>query len=128
MGSSLKSALPAPYSAAGPLDYEWLEAEVACSSMSDRSKVLFGTVAAGVRSGSCSLLQGTSAAAPFVARQLAEAFVTEDDGPVKRAARENYRTLLAGEYGGNDAERRARLGDVLVAPHRQPGVDVKLLV
>jgi hypothetical protein len=47
---------------------------------------------------------------------------------VERAARENYRPLLAGEYGGNDAERRARLGDVLVPPHWQPGVDVKLLV
>jgi hypothetical protein len=96
--------------------------------MSDRSKVLRGTVAAGVGSGSLSFVQGTSSAAPFVARQLAEAFVTEKDGRVKKAERKNYRPLLAGEYGGNEAERRARLGEVLVPPHRQPGVDVDLLV
>jgi hypothetical protein len=96
--------------------------------MSDRSKVLPGTVAAGVRSGSLSFLQGTSAAVPFVARQLMKAFVTEKDGPVEKAARDNYRPLLAGEYGGNEVERRARLGTVLVPPHWQPGVEVKLLV
>jgi hypothetical protein len=128
LGSSLRYARPSPYSCAGTLDYGWPEAEVACSSMSDRSKVLPGTVAAGVRSGSLSFLNGTSVAAPFVARQLMTAFITEKDGPVEKAARENYRPLLAGEYGGNDAERRARLGEVLVPPHRQPGVDVDLLV
>jgi hypothetical protein len=128
LGSSLRHARPSSYSCAGALDYGWPEAEVACSSMSDRSKVLPGTVAAGVRSGSLSFLQGTSVAAPFVARQLVTAFVNEHDGVVEKAARENYRPLLAGEYGGNDAERRARLGEVLVPPHRQPGVDVDLLV
>lgn len=127
LGSSLRHARPSSYSCAGTLDYGWPEAEVACSSMSDRSKVLPGTVAAGVRSGSLSFLQGTSVAAPFVARQLMTAFVTEKDGPVEKAARENYRPLLAGEYGGNNAERRARLGEVLVPPHLQPGVDVDLL-
>jgi Subtilase family len=124
--SSLRYARPSSYSCAGTLDYGWPETEVACSSMSDRSKVLPGTVAAGVRSGSLSFVQGTSAAAPFVARQLAEAFVTEEDGRVKKAERENYRPLLAGEYAGNEAERRARLGEVLVPPHRQPGVGADL--
>jgi hypothetical protein len=128
LGSSLRYARPSSYSCAGILDYGWPEAEVACSSMADRSKILPGTVAAGVRSGSLSFLQGTSTAAPFVARQLVTAFVTEKDGAVERAARENYRPLLAGEYGGNEAERRARLGEVLVPPHRQPGVDVDLLL
>jgi hypothetical protein len=126
LGSSLARARPARYSSAGTLKPDWIDKTVDCSSMSDRSRALPGTISAGVRSGSLSLIQGTSTAAPFVARQLATVFVTADDYRVAAAARENYRPLLAGEYGGSEAERRARLGAVLIPPHRQPGVDVDL--
>ncbi|MEA2898875.1 MAG: hypothetical protein QOJ84_4490 [Bradyrhizobium sp.] len=128
LGSSLARAQPARYSSAGTLKPDWIDKTVDCSSMSDRSRALPGTISAGVRSGSLSLVQGTSAAAPLVARQLATVFVTADDDCVAAAAGDNYRPLLTGEPSGIEAERRARLGTVLVPPHRQPGVDVDLLV
>lgn len=129
LGSSLACARPSRYSAAGVSDEEnWPGRQVDCSSMADRSRVLPGTIAAGVRSGSLSFVQGTSSAAPFVARQLAETFVTAEDDRVEQAAKENYRPLLVGEPGGSDATRKTRLGTVLVRPHWQPGIDVKLLV
>jgi hypothetical protein len=127
LGSSLACAQPARYSSAGTLKPDWIDKTVDCSSMSDRSRVLPGTISAGVRSGSLSLIQGTSTAAPFVARQLATVFVTADDDCVAAAAGENYLPLLTGEPSGDEAERRARLGAVLVPPHRQPGMDVDLL-
>jgi hypothetical protein len=124
LGSSLKDARPAHYSSAGTLERGWPAAKVACSSMSDRSGVLAGTVAAGVRSGALSFVQGTSAAAPFVARQLATAFVTADDACVEEAASENYRPLLSG-YRPTEtcALTKARLGVVRVPPHWQPGIE-----
>jgi hypothetical protein len=72
LGSKLKHARPSLYSSAGTLACEgveeqesaWPEKQVECSSMADRSRALPGTIAAGVRSGSLSLVQGTSAAAP----------------------------------------------------------------
>jgi len=129
LGSNLGKARPARYSGAGALEPGWPEAKVACSSMSDRSRVLPGTIAAGVRSGALSLVQGTSTAAPFVARQLAAAFVTADDGHVESAAAENYRSLLSGHSDpleGDDLTKD-RLGTVRVPPHWQPGLDVDLL-
>jgi hypothetical protein len=132
LGSSLKEARPARYSSAGTLEPGWPEAKVACSSISDRSRVLPGTVAAGVRSGALSLVQGTSVAAPFVARRLATVFVTADDERVKDAERENYLSLLpdscepsghAETASGNEDLTAARLGAVRVAPHRQPGIE-----
>jgi hypothetical protein len=128
LGSSLARAQPARYSSAGTLKPDWIDKTVDCSSMSDRSRALPGTIAAGVRSGSLSLIQGTSTAAPFVARQLATVFVTADDDRVAAAAGKNYLPLLTGEPSGNNDVRKARLGTVLVPPHRQPGVDVDLLV
>lgn len=128
LGSSLAFARPARYSSAGTHESDWPGKQVGCSSMSDRSRVLPGTVAAGVRSGSLSFVQGTSSAAPFVARQLATVFVKADDDDVAAAAGENYLPLLTGEPSGSDTERRARLGAVLVPPHWQPGVDVDLLI
>ncbi|MHC2282130.1 hypothetical protein ACVME8_008773 [Bradyrhizobium diazoefficiens] len=123
--SSRDEALAALYSSAGCLHSGWPDAGVACSSMSDRSRVLRGTIAAGVRSGAVSIVQGTSTAAPFVVRQLATIFVTADDDVVERASEKNYLPLLSdlfGETTGDDATV-ARLGTVRVPPHRQPGVD-----
>jgi hypothetical protein len=96
--------------------------------MSDRSQVVCGTVAAGVRSGSRSIFRGTSMAAPFVARQLATAFVSASDGDVRRAEGENYLALLH-RYELSDRRRKTRqekdrqdrLGKILVPPHWQPG-------
>ncbi|HEV7879393.1 hypothetical protein [Bradyrhizobium sp.] len=135
LGSTLSQARPALYSSAGTLDPGWPEAKVACSSMSDRSRVLTGTIAAGVRSGSLSYVQGTSNAAPFVARRLAAIFVDAENGEVKAAEDDNYRPLLSGycdpkasRHGPNaDDLATARLGIVRVAPHWQPGIEVELL-
>ena len=103
---NLERVRPSWYSSAGTVECGWPEAQVACSSMSDRSRVLIGTIAAGVRSGSRSLLDGTSVAAPSVTRQLAEIFTTAVEGTVTQAGPGNYRSLLdsywpkAGEGGG----------------------------
>lgn len=69
-GYRSKEGRPAPYSAGGPL-------AAACRSgpdalaVSDRSHVLPGVLAAGTRSGSVVAMNGTSAAAPQVARLIA---------------------------------------------------------
>jgi hypothetical protein len=119
--SSLKRARPSRYSSAGwPYNKE---KQVDCSSMSDRSRVLPGTIAAGVRSGSLSFVQGTSAAAPFVARQLATIFTTADDQTVAGAEYGNYLSLLRGYWDTGENLTRARLGAVRVPPHWQPGID-----
>jgi hypothetical protein len=137
-GSGLEHARPARYSSAGEITSTSPGQRVDCSSMSDRSDILAGTAAAGVRSGSRSVLRGTSVAAPFVARQLAEAFVIVDEATVAQAEADNYRTLLAGfrqapDQPGTNADRdsctnddeldRARLGSVRVPPHWQPGIE-----
>jgi hypothetical protein len=141
LGSSLACARPAPYSAAGTLPLDSINVD--CSSMSDRSRVLPGTLSAGVRSGSRSFVQGTSAAAPFVARQLAETFVTAEESVVQGqpAKDSNYLSLLCGYRpetaeqpnppGSDDPRSRkddpdlikARLGAVLVPPYWQPGIE-----
>jgi hypothetical protein len=134
LGSPLDDARPVAYSSASTLDFGWPMQKVACSSMSDRSKALPFTVSAGTRSGSRSLLQGTSAAAPFVARRLAEAFVIANDEHVQRTERKNYRLLLVSDARRSgrqlalrrtkvDKEKRGRFGRFRVAPHRQPGVE-----
>src|SRR5205085_564467 len=99
LGSSLACARPARYSSAGVLPEQdaaevpdappcpaarpdadaWPNKHVNASSMSDRSRALPGTIAAGVRSGTLSFVQGTSTAAPFVARKIAEIFATADE-------------------------------------------------
>jgi hypothetical protein len=124
LASGLKHARPSRYSSAGPVEPGWLRRGVDCSSMSDRSRALPGTIATGVRSGSRSLLLGTSAAAPFVARQLVEIFTTARDTDVQHAEPENYRPLLRGykDSGGHDPLIKARLGRVRVPPHWQPGI------
>jgi hypothetical protein len=121
LGSDPAHALPARYSSEGSLASGWPAARVSCSDMSDRTRVLAGTVAAGVRSGARSLLQGTSAAAPLVARQLATLFVKKSDKQIEQAAPENYRPLLA-PYGGKPVPK-PRLGTVRVPAQGQPGID-----
>ena len=140
LGSSLACARPARYSSAGTLKPDWIDKTVDCSSMSDRSRVLPGTISAGVRSGSLSLIQGTSTAAPIVARQLVETFVTAEESVVQQAQENNYLSLLCGYepetgkpasvLGGNSCRCKdnpelikARLGAVLVPPYRQPGIE-----
>jgi hypothetical protein len=131
--SSLACAHPARYSAAGPRKYTEINDKVDCSSMSDRSRVLPGTISSGVRSGSRSFLQGTSAAAPFVARRLVEVFAKEDSVPPEPG--DNYLSWLryppdAGEDLGcrkDDPKLvKARLGSVLVRPYRQPGISDRI--
>jgi hypothetical protein len=69
-------------------------------------------------------MQGTSMAAPFVARQLAATFVSASDQDVAQAEGENYRTLLRGhELDPGLSLEKDRLGRVLVAPHWQPGIE-----
>jgi len=136
-GSTLEEARPSLYSSAGSLETGWPDAQVACSSMSDRSRVLRGTIAAGVRSGSLSRVHGTSVAAPFVARQLATIFTTASERKVKDAEADNYRSLLCGyppkakKRGSKETDQEkqanARLGALRVSPHWQPGLDVGLL-
>ena len=88
--------------------------------MSDRSRVLPGTVAAGVRSGSQSLVQGTSSAAPFVARHLAEAFVAAEEQIVQQAQANNYLSLLCSyEPATGKQESLASDND---QSHWQPGI------
>jgi hypothetical protein len=170
LGSGLSSspacARPARYSSAGVLPEEeagelidpvpcpdpraylspWPDKRVNASSMSERSRVLPGTIAAGVRSGSLSLVQGTSSAAPFVARRLAERFVDASEMEVDDAATGNYRGLLekycavaahpapgsdtlaphgapAPSCAQEDSLTRARLGKVRVPLHWQPSVE-----
>src|SRR4051794_18319207 len=123
--SSLDRARPVFYSCAGTENAPSSEAHIACSSMSDRTQVLAGTVGAGTRSGSRSVMQGTSMAAPFVARQLAEAFVTASDTAVEGARAENYLSLLSGTptpLGPGGVRMKDRLGTLLVLPHRQAGI------
>ncbi|WP_315766896.1 MULTISPECIES: hypothetical protein [unclassified Bradyrhizobium] len=125
LASSLNYARPSRYSSAGSPDQASApQKEVDCSSMSDRSRALPGTIAAGVRSGSRSIVQGTSVAAPFVARQLAETFTIAHDIDVRRAEPENYLPLLHDKYpAAHDPGISARLGKVRVPPHWQPGVE-----
>lgn len=112
---------PARYSSAGTGKTSWPDKAVGASSLSDRSDILPGTIAAGTRSGALSLVQGTSTAAPSVARALVEAFRITDDQAIKQAESENYLSLLNSSHSPGKANE-VRLGAYRVAPHRQPGV------
>lgn len=68
-------------------------------------------------------MQGTSAAAPFVARQLAETFVTATNEDVEKAKYTNYQSLLEGFRPDPKKDPlKVRLGAVRVEPHWQPGL------
>jgi hypothetical protein len=66
---------------------------VDASAPTDRSPALTGIVSAGTRTGSYIALQGTSSAAPQVARELALAFLSTP--PAAGPAPDNYRSALA---------------------------------
>ena len=68
---------PAKYSAGGPVEPKYGSTQAGRNgpealSVSDDSKVLWGTLAAGTRSGSVVAMDGTSVAAPLVTRWIAE--------------------------------------------------------
>jgi len=79
LGSSLARAQPARYSSAGTLKPDWIDKTVDCSSMSDRSRACRARSRPACAVDRSRSLQGTSTAAPFVARQLAETFVTAEE-------------------------------------------------
>jgi hypothetical protein len=69
IGSSQEVAL---YSSAGQTSVQpGLAGSVTCAAMSDDSHVLSGQMSAGLRSGSCARIRGTSGASPHVARAMA---------------------------------------------------------
>lgn len=107
---------PAEYSSAGSLNERGMfPNNVSCSAPSDRSKELPGVVGAGTRSGSYATLSGTSAAAPFVARQIAEAFLTKTPQEISNAKASNYVDLLEGiNVDPGKVMLTARLGKKIV--------------
>lgn len=117
-------AVAAHYSSAGPMvEDPQCHAQVDCASLTDRSSVLAGTIAAGTRSGAMSFLQGTSAAAPFVARRLAAAFAVAAEKDLAAAEEDNYLALLEGGFQTDEtcAIDGTRLGRIVIEPHWQPG-------
>ncbi len=78
----------ARYSSAGPL----VGRGVDVSAPTDRSPALTGIVSTGSRTGSFVALQGTSSAAPQIARELALAFLATP--PAAGPAPDNYRAAL----------------------------------
>ncbi len=121
-GENVKRSIPSVYSSAGPINSATAGEKVDCSSLSDRSTILPGTIAAGTRSGVVSQLQGTSAAAPTVTRQLAAAFVTNSDDDIKKTENENYLRLLECLEVPDDDPLVTRLGKCKIIPERQPGM------
>jgi hypothetical protein len=87
------------------------DAKVLCSAASDRADALQGIRGPGTRSGSYFALDGTSAAAPIVARQLVRAF-QKNPAAGRRGAKDNYVSLLPGTPPRQ--ERRTRLGMKMV--------------
>ena len=116
-----ENTVPAFYSSAGVLPWtpdpgnQNYNSHVNCSALSERGPALAGTIAAGARSGSLSMLRGTSAAAPFVARMLVEEFRWADNKSIRDTVSEHYLGLLEATSTGNrDNQIRARLGKVMV--------------
>lgn len=103
------------YSSAGKVDLAAPVGAVDCTAPADRSNINLGIIAAGTRSGSYALVQGTSVAAPLVARRLSEAFATASDVAVKNAEAKNYLPIVEKcELANQNPEERARLGRYLV--------------
>ena len=105
----------ARYSSAGPLAGRGVDV----SAPTDRSPAVTGIVSTGTRTGSFVALQGTSSAAPQIARELAAAFLAAPPAP--GAAPDNYAAALAarpnvvgvpvtGPDCGPGPKGRARLG------------------
>ncbi|MCX2721320.1 S8 family serine peptidase [Roseibium salinum] len=107
--------VPSGYSSAGKVGFGNAVGTVDCTARADRSNILPGRIAAGTRSGSYAMVQGTSVAAPLVARRIAEAFATSPDDKVRAAEKDNYLSLLDTILLQTDSEEdRARLGRCLV--------------
>ncbi|WP_434053123.1 MAG: S8 family serine peptidase [Roseibium sp.] len=88
---------------------------VDCAAPADRSNISPGIVAAGTRSSSYASVQGTSVAAPLVARRMSEAFATRSDADVKNAEAENYIPILKKlELPSLNDDERARFGRYLI--------------
>ncbi len=128
----IDKGFPSSFSSAGKPG-EIADPQVDCSALADRSNALPGTIAAGTRSGSFSQLQGTSAAAPFVACAIAEAFTIATNDQVCEATDTNYLELITGTLAGlntnyvgvtqdNDPDgkniliAKARLGEFMIIP------------
>ncbi len=79
----------ARYSSAGPVTGRGVDA----SAATDRSPALTGIVSHGTRTGCVVALQGTSSAAPQIARELAAGFLTNPPAPGLSTS--NYATTLA---------------------------------
>ncbi|WP_420336045.1 hypothetical protein [Roseibium sp.] len=103
------------FSSAGKPGAECAVGSVDCMARGDRSNINPGMIAAGTRSGSYAVVQGTSVAAPLVAKRLSEAFATCSDAEIKDAEADNYLPILKKlELPGLSDEDRARLGDFLI--------------
>ncbi|WP_029063914.1 S8 family serine peptidase [Labrenzia sp. DG1229] len=88
---------------------------VDCTARADRSNIVPGIVGAGTRSGSYSSVQGTSVAAPLVARRLSEAFSRCSDQEIKTAEKDNYLPIVQSiALSDQSVEGRTRLGEFLV--------------
>ncbi|MGV8986567.1 MAG: hypothetical protein ACOH2H_09810 [Cypionkella sp.] len=83
----------ARYSSAGPLIGRGADV----SAPTDRSPACTGVVSAGTRTGCFVALQGTSSAAPQIARELAAAFL--ESPPAPGPAPDNYAAALAARPG-----------------------------
>jgi hypothetical protein len=103
-----RSRKPAEYSAGGPLAHRWPRRGPDAIAVSDESRVLRGVLAAGTRSGSVVALNGTSVAAPQVARIKAD----EVAGSGRARAPEHPSDEEIERTGGERIERlrRARVG------------------
>ncbi|WP_299815773.1 S8 family serine peptidase [uncultured Roseibium sp.] len=107
--------IPSHYSSAGKVSPDNPVGTVDCTAQSDRSSVLPGMIGAGTRSGSYAVVQGTSVAAPLVARRLSEAFAISSQEEVAKAEEDNYLPLLKKvDLPGGDKEIYARLGGSLI--------------
>ncbi|POF28242.1 S8 family serine peptidase [Roseibium marinum] len=110
-----KKPVPTSYSSSGKVSADNPVGTVDCTAQADRSNVLPGMIGAGTRSGSYAVVQGTSVAAPLVARRLSEAFATCSPEEVEKAGKKNYLPLLKKiRLPDNDKEACARLGNFLI--------------
>ncbi|KZM51900.1 hypothetical protein OA90_00925 [Labrenzia sp. OB1] len=107
--------VPSHYSSSGKVSEDNPVGTVDCTAQSDRSSVLPGMIGAGTRSGSYAVVQGTSVAAPLVARRLSEAFAISSQEEVGKAEKGNYLSLLKKvDLPEGDGKIFARLGRYLI--------------
>lgn len=111
----VEKPIASTFSAAGKIGSAGSVGKVDCTAPADRSSINPGIIGAGTRSGSYVMVQGTSVAAPLVARRLAEAFASRSEDEVRNAEADNYLSIIETiELPGLTGEERARLGGHLV--------------